>query len=537
MSRSAAVPAPAAPAAGGAFARWAARLAALAGWRRLGVAALLGLVSSLAFAPLWALPLLLPAFTGLVWLLAGATRGRSAFAIGWAFGVGHFLGGLYWVGIAMTVDFARFWWFLPISVGGLALGLSLFLGLATWIAWASRTRGFARLLVLSGSWMLAEWLRSWVLTGFPWNQLGSVWAFAAWPIQFASLAGIYGLTLLTLLAAAAPALLGEPGLARRQRRGGLAAAWGAMAAALLFGLLRLQGAPATGAETVEGVGLRLVQPSVEQTLKWRADLRSQHVERLIALTGEPQGALPITHVVWPETAVPFNLWQDDPLRRLLGEEVVPPGGLLLTGAPRYQQGVGSWNSLYAIDEAGSIAAVYDKAHLVPFGEYVPFRRFLGSLNITVTQGSFDAGPGPTTLGLPGLPPASPLICYEIIFSGAVTAAGGERPAWILNITNDAWFGRSSGPFQHYAQARLRAVEEGLPLVRSANNGVSAVLDPYGRALGELPLDAVGVLDLPLPRALDRATFYSTLGTSFVVCLLLLPAIVAAAWAWGRRRAA
>ncbi len=200
----------------------AGRLGGLRGWRRLWLALLLGLCSSLAFAPLWVLPALLPAFTGLVWLLAGAARGRNAFAIGWAFGVGHFLGGLYWVGIAMTVDFARFWWFLPISVGGLALGLALFTGLATWLTWLSRTGGFARLLVLASAWMLAEWLRSWVLTGFPWNQLGSVWAFAAWPLQVASLAGVWGLSLLTLLAAAAPALLGEPGA----RRGGAGpAAW------------------------------------------------------------------------------------------------------------------------------------------------------------------------------------------------------------------------------------------------------------------------------------------------------------------------
>lgn len=507
--------------------RLAARLGALAGWRRLGLALLLGLCSSLAFAPLWVLPALLPAFAGLVWLLAGVRRGRSAFAVGWAFGVGHFLGGLYWVGIAMTVDFARFWWFLPISVGGLALGLALFIGLAAWLTWASGTRGFSRLLVLATAWMLAEWLRSWVLTGFPWNQLGSVWAFDAWPIQIVSLGGIWGLTILTLLAAAAPALLGEADLGRRRRLAGLAGACGPMAAALIFGLLRLQSAPAAGSETVEGVGLRLVQPSVEQTLKWRADLRAEHVERLIALTRQPAGAIPVTHVIWPETAVPYNLWRDDELRALLGG-IVPPDGLLITGAPRYQQGEGSWNSLYAIDTAGSIVAVYDKAHLVPFGEYVPFRSLLGSLDITVTQGSFEAGDGLKTLALPGLPPASPLICYEVIFSGAVTAGdGAPRPAWLLNITNDAWFGRSSGPYQHFAQARLRAVEEGLPLVRSANNGISAVIDPHGRVLGALGQDAVGILDAELPRGLDSSTIYSTLSTFPVVMALLLPALVVA----------
>ncbi len=279
-----------------------------------------------------------------------------------------------------------------------------------------------------------------------------------------------------------------------------------------------------------------MQPAIEQTLKWRADLKAEHVETLMAMTRRPAGTLPITHVIWPETAVPYNLWQDSGLRQVLGQ-IVPPGGLLLTGAPRYQQGQGSWNSLYALDGGGEVVAVYDKSHLVPFGEYVPFRALLGSLNITVTQGSFEPGPGQTTLVLPGLPPASPLICYEIIFSGSVTAADPSLPppAWLLNITNDAWFGRSSGPHQHFAQARLRSVEEGLPLVRAANNGISAVVDPYGRVLAALGLDEVGVLDVQLPQSLAQQPIYPRLGPLTVVFLLLVPAIVTALFA--RRRAA
>jgi len=505
--------------------RLAARLAALRGWRRFGLALALGLLSATAFAPLWLLPALVPAFVGLLWLLQGAGRGRGAFVIGWAFGFGHFLGSFYWVGIAMTVDFARFWWFLPISVGGLAAGMALYIAIAAWIVWQSRWQGAARLLLLAAVWLLMEWFRAWVLSGFSWNQLGAVWTFAPETMQLASLTGIWGLSLLTLLAAGAPALFAEPTIGRREAWATLAVAWGLLLAALVFGIARLAAAPPSGEPAVPGVGLRLVQPSVEQTLKWRPELRARHVERLIELTQTAADTLPITHVVWPETAVPYNLWQDDALRQILAG-LVPTGGLLITGAPRYEQGVGSWNSLYALDATGSIVAYYDKAHLVPFGEYVPLQALLGRLNLTVTQGSFLAGPGLQTLALPGLPAASPLICYEVIFAGEVVAADAPRPGFLLNITNDAWFGQSSGPFQHFAQARLRAVEEGLPLVRAANNGISAVVDPYGRVVASLGLNEVGVLDSALPSALEGETLFAQLSAWLLVPLVLVPVMVA-----------
>jgi len=505
-----------------ALGRWARRLSGLSGWRRLLVAFGLGLLSATAFAPLWLLPLLVPAFVGLSWLLDGATRGRTAFAIGWAFASGHFFAGLYWVGIAMTVDFARFWWFMPISVGGLSFGLALFIGTATWAAWRTGARGAARLLFFAVAWLIMEWLRSWVLTGFSWNQLGSVWAFAALPMQVASVVGIWGLSLVTLLAASAPALLGESGVGRREAFATIAGTWALLLVMLVFGVLRLSVAPPAGEPVVPGVVLRLVQPSVAQETKWQPAMRTRHVQQLVDLTQGP-GYERVTHVLWPETAVPYDLSHDSGLRGVLAQ-LVPTGGLLITGAPRYENDVGAWNALYALDDKGEVAAVYDKAHLVPFGEYVPFRETLGALAIPVTQGSFLPGPGLVTLTLAGLPPASPMICYEIIFSGAVVAPG-ERPGFLLNITNDAWFGRSSGPFQHFAQARLRAVEEGLPLVRAANNGISAIVDPYGRVAAKLPLDAVGVLDGNLPKSLDTLTIYAVMGDLILVPLSIVPAIV------------
>lgn len=504
------------------LARLAAGFAALAGWRRFWTAVGLGLLSATAFAPLWILPALLPAFMGLAWMAEGAAGGRGAFWLGWAFGFGHFLGGFYWVGIAMTVDLAAFWWFLPISVGGLAAGMALYPALVLWLARKSGFRGGAWILLFAALWLLAEWFRAWVLTGFPWNQLGQVWAFAPEPLQLASLTGVWGLTLLTLLAATTPALLGRAATGRRAAWAGVATSWGLLLAALLFGLLRLGTAPAPGEAAVPGVALRLVQPSVEQTLKWKPELREQHLRLLAELTRRP-GLERITHVVWPETAVPFNLAEMPDLRRSLGE-LLPAGALLVTGAPRLAQGEGAFNSLYVLDGAGTIAALYDKAHLVPFGEYVPFPALLGAF--AVTGGGFTPGPGLVSLEIPGLGGASPLICYEIIFSGAVVAGDAPRPALLLNITNDAWFGRSSGPFQHFAQARLRAVEEGLPLVRAANNGISAVVDPHGRVLGRLGLDEIAFLDVVLPQPLAPAPFYAKVGPLVLVPLLLGPALLA-----------
>ena len=489
------------------------------GWRRLELAFAAGLLSGTAFPPLGLVFLLVPAFVTLMWQLDAATRARQALLLGWCFAAGQFLVGLYWVGIAMTVDFERFWWFLPISVLGLSGGLALFVALVAWAAWRSRLRGPARILLFAGAWLLAEWTRSWLLSGFPWNLLGSVWTESAAMLQLASLTGVWGLSVVTLLAACAPALLAEAG-PRRRTLGFLAATWGLLLATLVFGLLRLSAAPPAAAE---GPLVRIVQPSVPQSLKWDRGRAVEHVERLIALSREP-GFDALDLVVWPETAVPFNLWRSPALIDAL-TVAVPPGGLLVTGAPRYLDEGEGYNALHVIDGQGSILATYDKVHLVPFGEYVPLGDLLGAVGVAAGRGSLSSGPGLTTLSLPGLPSASPLICYEVIFPGRVTAADGPRPGFLLNLTNDAWFGQSSGPYQHFGSARLRAVEEGLPLVRAANNGISALIDPFGRVLGKLSLNEIAVLDLPLPQALPP-TLFARVGNWAVVVLLLILAAFA-----------
>lgn len=503
--------------------RLAGRLRAAAGWRRLGLAVLLGLLAAAALPPLYALPLLVPAFAGLVWLLDGSATRRSAFGVGWAFGVGYFFAGLYWVGIAMTVDFAAFWWFLPIAVGGLSFGLALFTGAATLAARRLLWRGPGRIFALAGAWLLAEWLRGWVLTGFPWNLIGTVWAFSDTMLQPAALGGVWLLSALTVFAAAGFATLGDAGT-RRRRWGLPALGLGLLLLAAGAGALRLGLAPPPGEPAVEDVRLRIVQPSIAQDLKWQRELRLEHLRTQAELSMQP-GWQEITHVIWAETAVPFLLNLQPSLLAELSR-LARPGTVFLTGAPT-QDGEGreapAYNSVLALSQGGEIAARYDKFHLVPFGEYVPLRELLGMEKITGGRRDFTPGPGLRTLALPGLPPVGPLICYEVIFSGRVTAE--TRPGWLLNLTNDAWFGTSSGPYQHFASARLRAVEEGLPLVRAANNGISAVVDPYGRTVVRLRLNAVGTLDSGLPQAL-APTPYALTGRWVLVPLVGLLMLLA-----------
>lgn len=518
--------------------RLAWRLGQLRGLRRSAVGALLGVSAALALPPLYLIPLLWPAFSGLLWLLDGAGRRRDAFLVGWSFGFGYFAAGVYWVGIAFLVDAARFAAVMPLAVAGLASGLAIFPGLATLVVWSIGGRALARVAALAGAWLAMEWLRSWIFTGLPWNLIGTVWAVSTPMMQLAAVTGVWGLSWVTVLAAAAPAavpeLLARPGGSRPW----VLPWWPTLTGLLVLGLIaaggtwRLAAAPAPGSDTVTGIVLRLVQPRIDQKTKWQPALRARHLADQIDLTLSP-GFERVSHVIWPETAVPFFLAEEPLLREAL-KQAVPAAGFLLTGAPRLGAGTDAgsgvaagsdsnlagrrlWNSLHAVDSQGRIAATYDKHHLVPFGEYMPLGWLFGFTKLTAGRTDFSAGPGPGRLDLPGLPPASPLICYEVIFPGQVVGPG-ERPGWLLNLTNDSWFGASSGPYQHLASARLRAVEEGLPLVRSANSGISAVFDGYGRRLASLGLNRRGVLDAPLPRPVVNIPPYAVLGNWLVLML-------------------
>lgn len=511
--------------------------------RRCGLAVLLGAVAATALPPLYLLPLLVPAFTGLIWLVDTGRNWRAAAAVGWWFGLGHFVAGVYWISASMLVDAARFGWMVPFAVFGLSAYLALFPALATTLLFLSRARGLGRIFVFGAVWTGAEWLRGTVLTGFAWNLLGTSWVVSDEILQLASVVGALGLSLATVTAAALPAAFADvvPGQGTDDGDRPAPGRWPAIAAVValvatvwLFGSVRLAGAEVG---RVDGVYLRIVQPNIAQARKWRPELMPDNFRRHLKLSTAP-GAEKVTHVIWPEAAAPYAL-STRPQARAAIASVAPAGGLVITGAPRVsprgKQPYRIWNSLYAIDRAAAMVAIYDKHHLVPFGEYVPLRRQLEPFGINkITPGGtdFSAGPGLRTLDLPGLPPASPLICYEVIFPGRAVAAG-PRPGWLLNLTNDAWFGRTSGPYQHFASARMRAVEEGLPLVRAANTGISGVVDAYGRVVARLGLGDEGVVDSALPRPAPERTIFARFGNGTVAVLGVCVGLVG--WGAGRRR--
>jgi apolipoprotein N-acyltransferase len=505
----------------------AAKIGSLTGWRRAGTAFLAGALAAAALPPAYILPVLLISFPIFLWLIEASSSWKQAFRDGWWFGFGHFIAGLYWIGFSLLVDAAQYAWLYPFAVLCIPAVIALYTGIV-----AALTRlapaGGAGVIALAAAWTTIEWVRGILFTGFPWNAIGVVWTAMDATMQFAAVGGMYGLSFLTVLVAASPAALARG----RGGRAMVVPALSLLIVCLLWagGAVRLNSAVT---ETVPGVALRIVQPNIAQALKWHPDYRDRHLATYLRLSARSSDR-PVTHMIWPETAVPF-LVSADPARRRIMASAVKNGGLLLTGAirtsPRGVQPYRIWNSLHAINDRAEIVATYDKFHLVPFGEYVPFRNWIGMTKLTAGRTDFSAGNGPRTISLPGLPPVSPLICYEVIFPENVTEPG-TAPRWLLNITNDAWFGVSSGPYQHFAMARLRAVEQGLPLIRAANTGISGAIDSYGRTVALLGLGEQGVVDSALPRGLANPTLYSRFESwpVLVVSCLLFLLIIWRRWA-------
>ncbi len=468
------------------------------GLRLAGGAFSCGAVIASGQAPLGLWWLAVPALAVFLHLVVGAAQGRGWIA--WFGGAGYFAAALAWIVEPFLIAPEIHGWMAPFAVVLLAFGLALFWALA---ALAARGRHPLPGLVLALT--LAELARGHVLTGFPWAMIGHVWIGHA-PVQLAALAGPAGLTLFTLLVAA--------GMAARRMLPS-AAALALLAGAFGFGLWReALPDPAPRAAT-----LRLVQPNAAQGLKWDPDQARIFFERQLSFTAA--GARPDL-AIWPETAVPYLIEEYPEVALRIAE--AGRGSPVAVGVQRVE-GWQYWNSLAVIGPAGRIDAIYDKHHLVPFGEYIPFGDVLydwfGLVAFAAQQGNgYSPGPGPVVLNLGGsLGKVLPLICYEVIFPQDVRAAP-ERADWILQITNDAWFGTWSGPFQHLAQARLRAVEQGLPLIRVANTGVTAVIDARGRIVQSLPFGAPGYLDAQLPGALP-ATPYAHWGDAPVLILVLV----------------
>ena len=520
------------------------------GWRRRAIAFISGAAGALALPPLSLFALMVVPLTISVWLIDGAldrAPGRSlsaspsaAFSAGWWMGFGYFIAGLWWVGSALLVDAGKFAWALPLAVVALPAALAVFPAAGFALARLLWSPGPLRIFALAFGLGMAEWARGLLFTGFPWNDLGMALGVNLALAQTASLVGLHGLTFLTIAIFAAPATLWRVSESRLNLTPTIVAAL-ALVLMAAFGGLRLMSPPSA---TMPGVKLRLIQPNIAQNdasfgpEKKQAILRRYFDLSERATSPDRSGVRDVTHLIWPESAFPFILSRDP---QALSEIVdfLGSGATLITGAARREDGSPPryFNSIEIIGRGGLSAQHYDKQHLVPFGEYMPLASLLDRTHITQLvdiPGGFEPGSGPRILHVPGLPDAMPLVCYEAIFPiefGGLMS-GADRPTWLLNVTDDAWFGLTPGPYQHFAQARLRAIELGVPLVRDANSGISAVLDGFGREIALAPLGAEGVLDAELPEAL-APTLQSHLGS--VGAMLIGMAFLAAALT-GKRRA-
>lgn len=506
----------------------------LTGWRALVVGMVAGAIGPLSLAPFHVLPALVIAMTVAVLMLDGAVartppgvqRWRAAFVMGWSFGFGWFVAGLWWLGMAFLVEPDQFALLLPLGVLGLPAVLAIFYGFAFGLAAALWSQGPARIAAFAFALALTEWIRGHIFTGFPWNMPGMALAGALDLAQTASLIGAYGLNVIAIGAAASPAaVLGRGSFSRRAMPillSGLT-----LAAMFGFGQWRLG---KTAPPDVPDVVLRIMQPDVPQDAKFRPQNRDAIMERYFSVSRAP-GAEKVTHYIWPESPFPFLLTRDTQALADIAA-MLKDRAVLITGAVRARPGLpGEMNNAYyngiqVIGPKGAVLGHADKVHLVPFGEYLPLADALEALGLRTfvpVPGVFTPGVARAALPVPGLPDAAPLICYEAIFPGEVMPAGA-RPLWLLNVTNDAWFGLTPGPHQHFAQARLRSIEEGLPLVRAANNGVSAIVDSFGRIRAQLNLGETGIVDGPLPGALEPTLFTQMQSIPLMLMLVLMGGI-------------
>jgi apolipoprotein N-acyltransferase len=485
---------------------------------------ILGALTALAMPPISFFPIVFMTFSAFLWILdcLKLAKKYQVFIAGWSFACGYFVAGLYWIVYALGVDLTKFFWLVPFTLVGLPAILALFPAFAILLTHLSRTQGLAKCLFFSMLWVTFEWMRGHLLTGFPWNLIGYSWMACLSVVQSVSVIGVYGLSLITVLISTLPYawFLNSRKKAVRPLIAGIL---GVFLIMTVLGYWRLSDAHPFSSE---GEVVRIVQPNIKQENKWNPSLTRNNFFRLIELSALPSKKS-IQYLIWPESAVPFFLDENPDALKIIAENMSKET-TLFTGAPRRQADsdgkmVKIWNSLLIVNPEGQVIETYDKAHLVPFGEYVPWRTYLPSWVSKVTYGSLDysSGAGLKTLALPQVKPFSPLICYEVIFPGKVVAKSEQRPMWILNLTNDGWYGYTSGPFQHAAIAQVRAIEEGIPLVRAANTGISLVVDPYGRQVASLGLEQTGVLDAVLPPALEEQTLYSRYGDKILVVMLLI----------------
>lgn len=470
----------------------------------------MGLICAFAYPPYHYVLLLFLGFSILFYQINIPSK-KAVFINSFIFGMGLGMSSLFWIRHALMVDDGAFAFLIVPTVLGFGLLFGIFYAVPAYCS-SFFKQGTPRWLAFSAFFVIFEWIRSWLCTGFPWNLTGYVWANTESVLQVVSVGGIYLLSLICVLTFSSLGLLPQ--------KKAFFSSVSILAFCALMGYLHLAENPT---ETVIGVRLRLVQPNIAQSLKWDPTQAENNFSKLLHLSRFESDN--ITHIIWPETALPFipQIHKEGTLRlmsALTQGQTLITGGLRLVESPRKRQIA---NSLFVFDDLANITAFYDKAHLVPFGEYVPFRDILPLDRIAHVPGDLKAGTGAQTIYIPKAGFAGPQICYEAIFPHEIVDEK-RRPEWMINLTNDAWYGISAGPYQHLAIAKTRAVEEGLPLVRATNNGVSAVIDAYGRIIHSLDLGKEGVVDSELPRPAKRtlyAQYGNTIPLGFCVVLLIL----------------
>ena len=499
-------------------------IAGLGPWARRALSLAAGAIVALGLPPLGAWPL---AFLGFPLFLAlleteKSANWRAGFTAGWLFGLGYFAVAFHWIGFAFLVEAETYLWMMPFMLGARAGGMAIYWGLAALVAKRLGGTGLGLVLAFATALAIAEWLRGQLFTGFPWAAPGLMADGMGGLAQAASLIGMTGLTLLIVLWASL-----SHALSSGVRRDAVATLCIALLLPLLWGWGAMRLASATTG-MVPDAAIRIVQPNVPQEAKWRdenARAIFDDLKRLSAMaTAErPEGIGGVTHLVWPESAVPF-LIDESPVARAELQPLLGGRTALITGSIRVDRNSGPepdvFNSIIVFDGMAEPVARYDKWRLVPGGEFLPLGWLLeplGFRKVVRTPGNFTAGKGPVSILLPGGLKAALLVCYEMIFPDRLIDPA-DRPQLIVNVTNDGWFGRSTGPWQHLAQSRLRAIEQGLPVIRAANTGISAVIDSHGRYLHRLPLMEEGVIDSPLPVAI-ATTAYGRWGDGLLLLLL------------------
>ncbi|HAT86621.1 apolipoprotein N-acyltransferase [Cohaesibacter gelatinilyticus] len=513
-------------------------LVLLDGWKRYCLAFLLGVIASFAQPPYGWFGLLWFCLPILVALLDSASLGHNGravakrmFATGWMFAFGFFLLTFYWLGAAFLVEAEKFAWAMPLAILVLPAGLAIFWAAAMAalaLVWSDH---WTRVIWFALSLSIMEWIRGFVFTGLPWGGFGFSLASNDLTMQALSLTGPDLLTLWALLLFTLPVIWIAQEHVSRKALGYTVLISAILAVQILYGFMRLQNEGSKPLQS-EGQILRLVQPNIPQSEKWKLENRSWIFNRLVAMTSQTSEQAPadeVDLVIWPESAIPFYL-MEQPAALAAIAQALPGQSQLMTGALRREQSTKGeenvFNSIYWLGADGAVRGAYDKTHLVPFGEYLPMQSVLEAIGLeqlTRLKGGFTPGRNRNLLGTDKFGSVLPLICYEIAFAGEV-ASYVARPDWILTVTNDAWFGPSIGPYQHLFMARMRAVELGLPVVRVANTGISAIIDFKGQVIAQIPLEQTGILQMKLPD--DRAkTLFSIVGNGLFSAIWLFLLII------------